>query len=66
MKEGSNSLFDSTSTKTETLADQETGDFQKRKATTTPQEHLEHLLKIGWSPNSFIIKRFCKTYGLKA
>lgn len=31
-----------------------------RNKSAGPLEHLEHLLKIGWDPNSPLIKRFLK------
>lgn len=37
----------------------------RSKHSYTPSEHLEHLLKLGWSPNSPLIKKYVQTNGLQ-
>jgi len=35
-----------------------------RNKTYSAIDHLQHLLKIGWEPNSPLIKKFLKEYNL--
>jgi hypothetical protein len=37
----------------------------RSKHSYTPAEHLEHLLNLGWSPNSPLIKKYVQNNGLK-
>ena len=37
----------------------------RSKHTYTPAEHLQHLLNLGWSPNSPLIKKYVYDNGLK-
>jgi hypothetical protein len=36
-----------------------------KKYDATPAEHLRHLLRIGWSPNSALIKKYIVKRGLQ-
>lgn len=36
----------------------------RSKATATPQQHLQHLLDLGWSPRSHLITRYATEKGL--
>lgn len=38
---------------------------QSRNKHTDAATHLQHLLKIGHAPNSFVIKSFCAQHGLE-
>lgn len=49
--------------KEETLTQAELG--RDAKATNTPVAHLEHLLNIGWSPESSLIAKYVKRYSLE-
>jgi hypothetical protein len=35
-----------------------------RRYASTPEEHLKHLLAIGWTEESLLIQRFRRKYGL--
>ncbi|MBI4533334.1 MAG: hypothetical protein HY711_05240 [Candidatus Melainabacteria bacterium] len=32
---------------------------------TTPRDHLQHLLNIGWNPQSPLIQKYVKEHGLR-
>jgi hypothetical protein len=36
----------------------------RSKKNATPAEHLEHLLTIGWAPNSLLIRKYVAKYAL--
>ena len=37
----------------------------RSKKSATPPEHLEHLLNIGWPPNSLLVRKYVSKYGLQ-
>ncbi len=37
----------------------------RSKKSATPAEHLEHLLAIGWSPTSLLVRKYIIQYGLQ-
>jgi hypothetical protein len=37
----------------------------RSKHSSTPSEHLEHLLNLGWNANSPLIKKYVQNNGLK-
>ena len=37
----------------------------RSKQSTSPHDHLQHLLNIGWSPSSPLIQKYVKDNGLK-
>lgn len=37
----------------------------RSKHASTPQEHLRHLLNIGWKPNSPLVMKFVSENGLQ-
>ena len=37
----------------------------RSKKTATPAEHLEHLLNIGWSPTSLLVRKYVVQYSLQ-
>jgi len=37
----------------------------RSKKNTTPSEHLEHLLTIGWAPSSLLIRKYVAKFALQ-
>lgn len=38
----------------------------RTKQSTSPRDHLEHLINLGWSPDSPLIEKYVITNGLRA
>ena len=44
--------------------DKQEDELGRSKHSSTPKEHLAHLLNIGWSPRSMLIQKFAIDNGL--
>jgi hypothetical protein len=38
----------------------------RSKKSSSPTDHLQHLLNIGWSPNAPLVQKYVAKYGLRA
>lgn len=46
----------------ESIDDAELG---RSKQSTSPREHLRHLLSIGWDPQSPLVQKYVRDHGLR-
>ncbi|HEY9775133.1 MAG TPA: hypothetical protein V6C81_15315 [Planktothrix sp.] len=47
------------------MSDTQDSELGRSKASTTPADHLNHLLTIGWSPVSPLILKYVGDHGLQ-